>query len=193
MTPCFTARADARRNTCLSASENGSRPAISNCIRARHGSCTARTSIGPRRIPTSSSPFSATRSDPARRGQVWPRLCELLAGGQPRRAQGHAADNPGMAGPTEERQEPGRSFGHARTDLEGMATILRPFPRLGAQVGLAACEPILDRMVDAEAQEAGGPQNACRRDAQTAGATSARRIGPLVDGLSVVGWMMGAG
>src|SRR5271166_4028198 len=46
---------------------------------------------------------------------------------------------------------------------------------------------------DAEAQEAGGPQNAGRRDAQTAGATSARRIGPLVDGLSVVGWMMGAG
>src|SRR5271165_5726699 len=74
-----------------------------------------------------------------------------------------------------------------------MATILRPLPRLGAQVGLAACEPILDRMADAEAQEAGGPQNAGRRDAQTAGATSARRIGPLVDGLSVVGWMMGAG
>ena len=67
MTPCFTARADARRNTCLSASENGSRPAISNCIRVRHGSCTARTSIGPRGIPTSSSPFSATRSAPARR------------------------------------------------------------------------------------------------------------------------------
>ena len=37
-----------------------------------------------------------------------------------------------------------------------------------------------------------GPQNAGRRNAQTAGATSARRIGPLVDGLSVVGWMMGA-
>ena len=33
-----TARADVRRNTCLSASGNGSRPAISNCIRARHGS-----------------------------------------------------------------------------------------------------------------------------------------------------------
>ena len=126
-------------------------------------------------------------------GQVWPRLCELLAGRQPRRPQGHAADDPGMAGPTEERQELGRSFGHARTDPEGMAAILRPFPRLGAQVGLAAREPILDRMADAQAQEAGGPQNAGRRNAQTAGATSARRIGPLVDGLSVVGWMMGAG
>ena len=37
--------------------------------------------------------------------QVWPRLCELLAGRQPRRPQSDAADNPGMAGPTEERQE----------------------------------------------------------------------------------------
>jgi integrase/recombinase XerD len=67
MTPCFIARADVRRNTCLIASGSGSRPAISNFIRARHGSCIARTSIGPRRIPTSSSPFSATRSVPARR------------------------------------------------------------------------------------------------------------------------------
>ena len=49
------------------------------------------------------------------------------------------------------------------------------------------------RMADAQAQEAGGPQNARRRNAQTAGATSAPRIRPLVDGLSVVGWMMGAG
>jgi len=40
-------------------------------------------------------------------GQVWPRLCELLAGRQPRRPQSDAADNPGMAGPTEERQELG--------------------------------------------------------------------------------------
>ena len=79
------------------------------------------------------------------------------------------------------------------SDPARMAAILRPFPRLGAQVGLAACELILDRMADAEAQEAGGPQNAGRRGAQTAGATSAWRIGPLVDGLSVVGWMMGAG
>ena len=39
--------------------------------------------------------------------QVWPRLCELLAGRQPRRPQSDAADNPGMAGPTEERQELG--------------------------------------------------------------------------------------
>ena len=67
MTPCFTARADDRRNTCSSASGNGFRPAISNCIRARHGSCIARTSIGPKRIPTSSSLFSAIRSAPARR------------------------------------------------------------------------------------------------------------------------------
>jgi hypothetical protein len=44
-----------RRNTCL----GGFRPAISNFIRARHGSYIARTSIGPR-YPTSSSPFSAT-------------------------------------------------------------------------------------------------------------------------------------
>ena len=46
MTPCFIARADVRRNTCLIASGSGSRPAISNFIRARHGSCIARTSIG---------------------------------------------------------------------------------------------------------------------------------------------------
>ena len=120
-------------------------------------------------------------------------LCELLAGRQPRRPQGDAADDPGMADPTEERQEPGRSFGHARTDPEGMAAILRPFPRLGAEVGLAAREPVPDRMADAQAQEAGGPQNAGRRNAQTAGATPATRIRPLADGLPVVGWMMGAG
>src|SRR6201987_5845520 len=54
-----------------------------------------------------------------------------------------------------------------------MAAILRPFPRLGAQVGLAAHEPCSGRMADAQAQEAGGPQNTCRRNAQTAGATSA--------------------
>jgi hypothetical protein len=41
----------------LTASGSGSRPAISNYIRAIHGSCIARTSIGPKRIPTSSSPF----------------------------------------------------------------------------------------------------------------------------------------
>ena len=76
---------------------------------------------------------------------------ELLTGGQPRRPQGHAADNPGMAGPTEERQERGRSLGHAWPDPEGMAAILRPFPRLGAQVGLAAREPVPDRMADAQA------------------------------------------
>ena len=74
---------------------------------------------------------------------------ELLAGRQQRRPQGHAADGPGMAGPTEERQEPGRSLGHARTDPEGMAAVLRPFPQLGAQVGLAACEQVPDRMADA--------------------------------------------
>ena len=33
--------------------------------------------------------------------------------------------------------------------LEGMAAILRPFPWLGAQVGLAAREPVLDRVADA--------------------------------------------
>src|SRR5208337_3326898 len=56
-------------------------------------------------------------------GQVRPRVSELLAGRQPRRPQGHAADDPGMAGPTEERQEPDRSLGHARTDTEGMACL----------------------------------------------------------------------
>src|SRR5271165_3323403 len=126
-------------------------------------------------------------------GQVRPRVCELLAGRQPRRPQGHAADDPGMAGPTEERQEPDRSLGHARTDTEGMAAILRPFPRLGPQVGLASREPVPDRMADAQAQEAGGPQNAGCRNAQTAGATPATRIRPLADGLPVVGWMTGAG
>jgi Reverse transcriptase (RNA-dependent DNA polymerase) len=90
-------------------------------------------------------------------GQVRPRLWELLADRQPRRPQGHAADDPGMADPTEERQESGRSFGHARTDPERMAAILRPFPRLGAQVGLASREPVPDRMADGQAQEAGGP------------------------------------
>src|SRR3979411_3032826 len=41
---CFTARASARQNMCLIVSGNGSGPANSNCIRARHGSCIARTS-----------------------------------------------------------------------------------------------------------------------------------------------------
>ena len=53
--------------------------------------------------------------------------------------------------------------------------------------------PCSGRMADAQAQEAGGPQNTRRRNAQPAGVTSAPRIRPLVDGLSVVGWMMGAG
>ena len=43
-------------------------------------------------------------------GQVWPGLRELLPGRQPRRPQSHAADDPGMAPPTEERQELGRSY-----------------------------------------------------------------------------------
>ncbi len=157
MTPCFTARADARRNTCLTASGSGSKPAISNCIRARRGSCIARTSIGPKR---SRHPVHLSRlhvPPPQGDGQVRPRLRELLTGGQPRRPQGDAADNPGLAGPTEERQERGRSLGHARPDPEGMAAILRPFPRLGAQVGLATREPSSGRMADAQAQEAGGP------------------------------------
>ncbi len=64
---CFTARANGRRSMCLIASGNGSRPASSNCIRARHGSCIARTSIGPGITPSSSSRFSAIRSGPARR------------------------------------------------------------------------------------------------------------------------------
>jgi len=37
----------------LIASGSGSRHANSNCIRARHGLCTARTSIGPGITPTS--------------------------------------------------------------------------------------------------------------------------------------------
>ena len=41
-------------------------------------------------------------------GQVRPRLRELLAGRQPRRPQGDAADDQGMAPATEERQELGR-------------------------------------------------------------------------------------
>ena len=108
-TPCFTARADVRRNTCLiCASGNGSRPAISNCIRARHGSCIARTSIGPRKNPDIQFTFLRLHvPTPQGGGQVRPRLCELLAGRQPRRPQGDAANNSGMAGPTDERQEPG--------------------------------------------------------------------------------------
>ena len=42
-------------------------------------------------------------------------------------------------------------LGHAWPDPEGMAAILRPFPRLGAQVGLATREPIPGRMADAQA------------------------------------------
>src|ERR1700712_5000579 len=64
---CFTAKASGRQNTCLTASGNGSGPASSNCIQARHGSCIARTSIGSGTIPISSSRFSAIRSGPARR------------------------------------------------------------------------------------------------------------------------------
>jgi len=62
-----------------------------------------------------------------------------------------------------------------------------------AQVGLAAREPIPDRVADAQTQEAGGPQNKGRRNAQKAGYEPAARVRPLVDGLSVLGWMMGAG
>jgi len=42
-------------------------------------------------------------------------------------------------------------------------------------------------------QEAGGLQNKGRRNAQKAGYEPAMRVRPLVDRLSVVGWMMGAG
>jgi RNA-directed DNA polymerase len=39
----------------------------------------------------------------------------------------------------------------------------------------------------------GGHKNEGRRNAQTTGAAPASRIRPPADGLSVVGWMMGAG
>lgn len=67
MMRCFTARADARQNTCLTASGSGSRPASSNCMLVRRALCIARTSIGPTITPTSSSHFSAIHSAPARR------------------------------------------------------------------------------------------------------------------------------
>jgi RNA-directed DNA polymerase len=45
---------------------SGSRPASSNCIQARHASCIAKTSIGPRITPIYSSRISAIRSARAR-------------------------------------------------------------------------------------------------------------------------------
>jgi hypothetical protein len=77
--------------------------------------------------------------------------------------------------------------------LKGMAAILRPFLRFGAQVGLATHEPCSGRMVDAQAQEAGGPQKHAPPKRSNGWRNVTPRIRPLVDGLSIVGWMMGAG
>jgi Reverse transcriptase (RNA-dependent DNA polymerase) len=66
MMRCFTARANARQNTCLIVSGSGSRPASSNCILARHGLCIARTSIGTAITLQSSSRFLVIRSGLAR-------------------------------------------------------------------------------------------------------------------------------
>ena len=78
-----------------------------------------------------------------------------------------------------------RSFG------AGSNTTADSMPRRSSRV--AARERVLDPMAEAQAQEAGGPQNAGRRDAEAPGATSARCIRALEAGISVVGWMMGAG
>src|SRR5438309_1065346 len=44
-----------------------------------------------------------------------------------------------------------------RPDPEGLAAVLRPLPRIGAQTGVAEHEPVSDPVADAQAQEAGGP------------------------------------
>jgi hypothetical protein len=183
MTRRFTARADGRWNTCLIASGSGSAPASSNCIRARHGSCIARTSIGSAKTPLSSSRFSANVPPPQGGGEVWPRLRELLSGRQSRRPQGHAAENPGMASATEKRQEPGRLVGHVRSDPGEMAAISRPLPWIGAQVSMAEHEHVSDPLADAQAQEARGPQNKGRGEAQTTRAEPAERVRSLVTGI----------
>ena len=177
MTPCFIALQSRRQAEY-----------VLDRIRGRFQACSPRTSSGQdtdRVLPghqsdrgesrASSSPFSATRSVPAGGGgQVRPRLTMNFSPSISRDApqamrqtirgwrvqlknDKGVADLSAMLGP----------------DPEGMAAILRPFPRLGAQVGLAAREPVLDLVADAQAQEGGGLQNARRRNAQTAGATSA--------------------
>ncbi len=80
-----------------------------------------------------------------------------ISWGEPRRPQGHAADDQGMAPATEERQELGPPIGHVRSDPEGLAAILWPVLRIGAQASVAKHEPVSDPMADAQAQEAGGP------------------------------------
>ena len=63
-----------------------------------------------------------------------------------------------------------------------MATILRPFPRLGAQVGLAACEPILDRWLMRKHKKLAGHKT---RAAETLKRLAQRHPGALVH------WSMG--
>jgi len=67
MTRFSTARARGRRNSCCSELTNASDSAASNCIRPRHGSCIARTSIVRRITLSLSSRSWAIRSDRARR------------------------------------------------------------------------------------------------------------------------------
>src|ERR1700748_2178442 len=98
-----------------------------------------------------------------------------------------------MAPATEERQEHGRSFDHVRSNPEGVAAVLWPLPRVGAQTGVAKHEPVPDPMADAQVQGAGRPQNSGCRDAQAAGARATGCVRSLVAGIRVVGWMMGAG
>jgi hypothetical protein len=61
-----TARVRRRRNSCYGELTNASENAASNCIRTRHGSCTARISIASRIISKSSSLSWDIRSGPAR-------------------------------------------------------------------------------------------------------------------------------
>ena len=76
---------------------------------------------------------------------------------------------------------------------EGLAAILWPLARVGAHAGVAEHEPVSDPLADAQAQEAGRPQNKGCRNAQAAGAEQAGCVHSWVPGISVVGWMMGAG
>jgi hypothetical protein len=66
--------------------------------------------------------------------------------------------------------------------LKGMAAILRPFLRFGAQVGLATHEPCSVGWLMRKHKKLAGHKNTRRRNAQTAGATSPRAF---------VHWSMG--